>query len=250
MFYSFSTPHSVSFVHPFFHKSVKRPRAEHLRARACSTPTNRCSLSLSSPPSPAPYNHLLRLATICIVITSAVILQTPFAALSKNLLTENTIFRRYLITDSSAILRYALPLPTERGNDPEPATIRLVQEQLERLGVHLRSRGAAGLISSRRDVAELEQLLAEHQLDILLDVPAKSRQSAAEKLSLLETAVGAIHDELGEPAPVLGQNILPSDAIRIQQTLRDAFTPRNSLKQYSKYDGKDFIFISLFRSKK
>lgn len=182
-----------------------------------------------------------------LLLTLFMLLSTTSVAVppthAKNLLTENTIYRRYLVTDSSAILRYSLTLPSERVNDPQPAAIRVIQESLEKLGVHQKNGGVAGLIASRRDVSDLKQTLVERQLDVLLDVPARSRQVAAKALAKLELSVQQLAAELGDSGPVIGQNFLPQQAVRAQQTLRDAFTPRNSMKQVTNYDGKFLISI-------
>lgn len=176
--------------------------------------------------------------TLSLTAALAASLLLPLApASAKTLLTENTIFRRYLVTDSAAILRYSLPLPSERQKLPDPAPIRLVQESLEKLGVHLRARGAAGLIAGRRDLVTLRQLLSQRQLDILLDVPARSRKLAAVKLADLERIVSYIQDNLGTSTPIIGDGVLPTPVLRFEQNLQDVFTPRNTIKQVSNYDG-------------
>lgn len=65
---------------------------------------------------------------------------------------------------------------------------------------------------------------------------------AAKELAKLELCVQQLAAELGESGPVIGQNFLPQQAVRAQQTLRDAFTPRNSMKQVTNYDGKFFFY--------
>lgn len=162
---------------------------------------------------------------------------------AKSLLTGNTIFRRYLIVDPSAILRYSIPLPAERTGDPNPPVIRLIQEDLEKLGVHLRARGVAGLISGKRDIEHLQTLLAERQLDVLLDVPAKSRVDAAEALSKLETSVNTIASELGADATPSGPSFLPPNVLKMRQNIKDALNSRNSLKRVTNYDGTYILLI-------
>lgn len=224
----------AGFIEPFVLARIRRPLHQ-------SSPKKIVPLSarLISQPDTPPLSGATRtpnhVRALCAIAASLILQPSP--SLAKNLLSENTIFRRYLITDSSAVLRYALPLPGERLKDPSPAPIRLVQEQLEKLGVHLRARGVAGIIAGRRDVEDLLSTLAERQLDILLDVPAARRQIAANKLSKLETTVADIQQELGTPAPVLGEGVLPRDVLRAEQSVRDAFMPRNNLKKITNYDG-------------
>lgn len=233
---TFASSSCPGFIHPFV---LARSRQSGTTFPSLYCPARPLSALLKlSPSNASPEKHLSPgrpLRSLC-ALALALLLQPAVAANAKNLLTENTIFRRYLVTDSAAILRYTLPLPSERLRDPSPAPIRLVQEQLERLGVHLRARGVAGIIAGRRDVEDVQRILSQRQLDILLDVPASGRQAAAEKLTKLEVAVADIGYELGTSAPVVGQTLFPRDVVRVEQTLRDALTPRNTLKSIANYD--------------
>lgn len=191
---------------------LKRPRASH--ATVCRT---------------APLQSLAAVASVLLLM--------PSITSAKGVLSTNTIFRRYVVTDSDAILRYALPLPSERSG-VEPVPIRQVQEQLERLGVDLRARGAAGLISGRRDLARLRDLLTTSRLDVLLDVPAKKRQQAAELLSKLEACLNEIEDELGTSPSSSVPAMFPPQLMRIQETVSDVMERRNNASKKFNYDGK------------
>lgn len=240
----------ITFVPSSFQRpTFKRPRHPTLLISTAICCIHRYQSRPSSKPHPHPFIHLTKppinfnlnfnpaitAASLLIILFSITAL--PNITNAKNLLSENTIFRRYLITDSSAILRYSLPLPT----DPVQLPIRDIQDCLERLGVHQRSHGVAGLIASRKDLAELQKLLTGRQLDVLLDVPAKYRTESAESLANLEKNVDLIRQELGDSGRVIGDTFLPEQAVQMQKTLKDAFTPRNSLKQLANYDGMFFF---------
>lgn len=175
-----------------------------------------------------------KLSPLVAAAASAAVLLLPSYTSAKNILSTNTIFRRYIVTDADAILRYSLPLPNERVL-AEPVPIRLVQEQLEKLGVDLRARGAAGLIGGRRDMSKLRGLLSSSRLDILLDVPAKGRENAAEKLSTLARCLDAIEEELGVSEEA--SSIFPPQLVEVRNTVSDAFARRNTTNQRSNYDG-------------
>lgn len=160
---------------------------------------------------------------------------------AKTVLSSNTILRRYVATDSDAILRYALPLPSERNGSVDPPAIRRAQELLERLGVDVRARGAAGLISGRRDLTKLKTLLLNERLDILLDVPAKKRAAAAEYLSSMEKKVAAIEGELGLPSASPGfgtASVFPKQILAVTDTIQDVVESRNSMSKRTNFDGK------------
>lgn len=166
---------------------------------------------------------------------AAVLFSTPTSA--KTVLSTNTILRRYVATDSAAILRYALPLPSERVLGASPLPIRRAQELLERLGVDLRARGAAGIIGGRRDLAKLKTLLVNEQLDILLDVPAKKRLAAAELLSNLERAEGEIERELGVTQRTGLSSIFPPQMMAVADALQEVVERRNSISRRTNFDG-------------
>lgn len=234
------------FIRPFSPVTLKRPRSSTTRFRhdirlSSNTPPTCCHNPFHTSRERASRIVLTVLASTAAALT---ILLHPSAPVdAKNLLTDNTIFRRYLVVDPGAILRYSLPLPSERTGDPEPPVIRLVQSNLEKLGVHLRSRGIAGLITGRRDLAELKNLLSQRQLDVLLDVPAKSRVAAADALTRLENCVNQMAAELGADATPAGPSFLPPNILQLRQNVRDALTPRNSVKNAANFDG---MFSNLF----
>lgn len=194
------------------------------RPRPCFYQTKCSHSSLSTA-------QILSLATV----TAALVLN-PASCSAKGVLATNTILRRYVVTDPEAILRYALPIPSERvSTDQIP--IRRVQELLERLGVDLRARGAAGLISGRRDLAKLREILLTQRLDVLLDVPAKKRQRAAEFLSKLEACLTDIQGELGLAYTPRDSGVFPPQIMEMQQTLSDVFTARNSAAKQFNFEG-------------
>lgn len=168
---------------------------------------------------------------------AAILLSPASSDAAKTPLAENTILRRYVVTDSDAILRYSLPLPSERLPGAPAPPIRRVQELLERFGVDLRARGAAGLITGRRDLSRLRQVLAAERLDILLDVPAKKRTAAAEFMSQLESVISQVEDELGLPPATVGSSFLPSQIVAVQETLQDVAASRSSMTKRTSFDG-------------
>ncbi|KAI0564068.1 ubiquitin conjugating enzyme E2 [Gracilaria domingensis] len=201
---------------------VKRPRSEI----AC--PRFSCCSSRSS------YRNAITAATAA-TAAAALLLLPSSDAHAKGLLSTNTIFRRYLITDSDAILRYSLPIPSERFST-EPIPIRRIQEQLERLGVDLRARGAAGRIAGRRDVQKLRELLTTSRLDVLLDVPADKRKVAAQSLSALEGCLLEIEEELQVSSAPASGNLFPPQISKVQETLSDAFESRNAMSKKTNFD--------------
>lgn len=116
-----------------------------------------------------------------------------------------------------------------------------MQELLERLGVDVRARGAAGLINGRRDLAKLRQVLDAERLDILLDVPAKKRTAAADYMSRLEACIAQIEDELGLPPPLIGASLFPKEIVAVQETLQDVVQSRNSMTKRTNFDGTDLL---------
>ncbi|GAB0493120.1 hypothetical protein MMPV_004393 [Pyropia vietnamensis] len=150
----------------------------------------------------------------------------PVAA---GVVSENTLARRYVVTDGSALLRYALPLPAERyapvagfttgpaptgmgavvstmmsggtssgtASVPAPA-VRRLQAALEALGVDLRARGKASVTSARADLLRVADILsAGGRVEMLLDVPRPRRPAAAALLSELDRVLASLLDELG-----------------------------------------------------
>lgn len=129
------------------------------------------------------------IAAAAVLMTSAGTLPVHAAS---DVLQANTLARRYVVTDSAALLRYSLPID-ESINPP----VREAQRLLERVGVDLRSRGAAGSQGVRRDLALLDKLLQAEGVDILLQIPAKRRADASQLISRLENQVAALEGELG-----------------------------------------------------
>lgn len=161
------------------------------------------------------------------------------SASAKTVLSSNTILRRYVATDADAILRYSLPLPSERlSPEAVPPPIRRAQELLERLAVDVRARGAAGLIVGRRDLAKLTHLLTSERLDILLDVPAKKRTAAAELLAELERKVADIESELGLPPANVAASLFPRQIVAVTETIQDVVESRNAMSRRTNFDGK------------
>ena len=207
------------------------------RPRSVNTLIPRC---LAVQPSPQNHKHISIKSAIVALISSA-LLFNPTSAHAKGILSTNTIFRRYLVTDSDAILRYSLPLPSERLGSTDPVPIRQVQEQLERLGVDLRARGAAGIIAGKRDLGKLNDMLSTGRLDILLDVPAKKRQQAAEILSRMEPIIAQIEREVGVESSNVNASIFPPQVIAVKGVLQDVFTRRNSLAKNTNFDGTLYL---------
>lgn len=241
------SPSTACFIHPFSPVTLKRPRpsATFFRRRVQTGRTaGPVCCRTTSGGSHGRKSRATFLTVLASTAAAVTLLLHPAAQVdAKNLLTDNTIYRRYLVVDPDAILRYSLPLPAERTGDPEPPVIRLIQSNLERLGVHLRSRGVAGLISGRRDISELKNLLSERQLDVLLEVPAKSRVAAADVLAKLENSVNEIAAQLGADATPSGPSYLPPKILQLRQNVRDALASRNSIKNATNFDGKfPFLF--------
>lgn len=199
---------------------IKRPRTKSLQPS--------CNANSSKLSQCAPY--------ICAAATAA-LLFNPAPVLAKGVLSSNTILRRYVATDADSILRYALPLPGERPGLTDPVPIRLVQDNLERLGVDVRARGAAGLISGRRDLAKLRSMLSSERVNLLLDVPAKHRSTAAEYLSTLDGLVDQLEEELGLPAPSASPSLFPQQLVAVQETVQDIMESRNTMSRRSNFDG-------------
>lgn len=158
---------------------------------------------------------------------SGVVGRPPPAA--AGVVSENTLARRYIVTDGSALLRYSLPLPAERyapvagftsgpaptgvnavvgavvsggagggaATVPAPA-VRRLQAALEALGVDLRARGKASVSSARADLLRVADILsAGGRVEMLLDVPRPRRPAAAALLSDLDRVFASLLDELG-----------------------------------------------------
>lgn len=166
---------------------------------------------------------------------ASLLVSTPTFA--KSVLSTNTILRRYVATDSAAILRYSLPLPSERTLGASPPPIRRAQELLERLGVDMRARGAAGMIGGRKDLARLRALLVNERLDILLDVPARRRLAAADLLSKLERIVGEIESELGMSERSGLKGLFPPQMVAVTDALQQMVERRNNLSKRTNFDG-------------
>ena len=173
---------------------------------------------------------LTTLTLVCTTLT----LDPCAAASAKGVLSTNNLFRRYIVTDSAAILRYAIPLPSERTGLGPPA-VRSVQQLLERLSIDLRTRGTAGIVSARRDLLKLNELLSQEQLDILLDVPAKRRQDAAQLLAELERTIAQMEAELGIQLGFGSSGIFPPQLVALQSVIKDAVASNNSTQlQYDR----------------
>lgn len=189
-----------------------------------------CSLRSHSGNIPAAVAGAAAAAAVATLLIS-----TPTFA--KTVLSTNTILRRYVATDSAAILRYSLPLPSERVLGASPPPIRRAQELLERLGVDLRARGAAGEIGGRKDLARLRKLLVNERLDILLDVPAKRRLAAANLLAKLENAVGEIESELGVTERTGLKSLFPSQMVAVTDAFQQVIERRNNTSKRTNFDG-------------
>ena len=208
----------------------KRPRSVNTLVPLCLTvqPSSKISKDIS-------------ITSAIVTLLSSALLLNPASAHAKGILSTNTIFRRYLVTDSDTILRYSLPLPSERLGSTDPVPIRQVQEQLERLGVDLRARGAAGIIAGKRDLGKLNDMLSTGRLDILLDIPAKKRQQAAEILSRMESIVIQIEKEVGVESSNLNSSIFPPQVTAVKDVLQDVFARRNSLAKNTNFDGTLYL---------
>lgn len=219
---------TMCFALPPSTRALKRSRPRPLKSPhppACNLrPAKSAALSLSA------------------AVAATLLLAAPSSP--KTVLSSNTILRRYVATDSDAILRYALPLPSERTGETNPPTIRRAQELLERLGVDVRARGAAGLIAGRRDLTKLRTLIVNERLDILLGVPAKKRTAAAEYLSSMEKKIAGIEGELGLPSgsPGFGAaSVFPKQIIAVTDTIQDVIESRNSMSKRTNFDGERFL---------
>lgn len=149
----------------------------------------------------------------------------PATAQAKGVLSTNTLFRRYVVTDGDAVLRYALPLPAERAGEDMPP-IRRIQQLLEQLGIDVRARGAAGTFAARSSLARLRGTLDTERLDVLLGVPASKRAAVGDDLARLDRLVAALAAEItgGEA----GSTPFPPQLMAVQGVLRDALAPRTA----------------------
>lgn len=111
----------------------------------------------------------------------------------------------------------------------------------------LRSRGAAGLIAGRRDITGLNQLLSLHRLDILLDVPAKKRSEAADRLSRIESMLTDMQTELGlEYVDASLPSVFPRPLLDARDVVQDVLESRNRASQRTNYDGMYIVLVVFF----
>lgn len=147
------------------------------------------------------------------------------------MLSTNTLARRYLITDSAALLRYALPV--DETLDPP---VRVAQTLLERVGVDLRSSGPVGSQGLRRDISALETVLKDQSLDMLLQVPAKHRLEASALIAELRNGVTRLESELGLEYVGRGAPSSISDRLEsIASVVKDVSVPKRLGRQ--NFDG-------------
>jgi peptidylprolyl isomerase len=219
-------PLSIAFLP--LNLSLPFPRAlPHSAASAqrpsCANPT------CSKQDSPAPYAVALKsmpytAAALTLAIAAASFsTESVQSASAANVLQTNTLQRRYIVTDSAALLRYALPL--DESTDP-PA--RAAQALLEKLGLDLRVRGASGRIVMRRDLATLDRLLQSQRVDMLLQVPAKRRIEASNVIAGIDQAVLCLEGELGIPSSAntsdAADGIFPKQFVWIGAAFVDTFS--------------------------
>ena len=101
----------------------------------------------------------------------------------KSILSENTLLRRYVVTDAEAVLRWALPVPSD-------SPLRIVQRDLEEAGLELQTRGLlhSGLRAALRHVEHAVRTVQQHRLDILAESGGLSHPTqATEYLRTAET---------------------------------------------------------------
>lgn len=125
--------------------------------------------------------------------------QHPPPSYARPSLSQNTLTRRYIVTDSKALLRYALPLPSEREGGEEPV-IRKVQAALENVAIDLRAKGLSGVRSARGDLSKAMTVLQEGQLDVLLDVRKDEKELGAKLIGDMEKAIQQMISELALPS--------------------------------------------------
>lgn len=118
-----------------------------------------------------------------------------------------------------------------------------MQELLERLGVDVRARGAAGMVAGRRDLTRLRALLTAERLDVLLDVPAKKRAVAASSMADMEQRIALLEEELGVGAAETGADVggriasvFPKQIVAVTETLQDVVESRNTMARRSNFD--------------
>eukprot|EP00871_Galdieria_phlegrea_P005948 jgi/Galph1/840/GphlegSOOS_G5577.1 len=102
-----------------------------------------------------------------------------------SVLTDNTLLRRYIVTDGKAILRYALPIPMD-----EP--IRKLQMALENGSLHLHAPGVAGWTLAQRDIQSAADILHHHKVEMVLDTNMEHRQEAVQRVSQLEQLIASM----------------------------------------------------------
>ncbi|EME28286.1 Peptidyl-prolyl cis-trans isomerase, chloroplastic [Galdieria sulphuraria] len=106
-----------------------------------------------------------------------------------SVISDNTLLRRYIVTNGKAILRYALPIPID-----EP--IRVLQSTLEQLLIDLHSPGKSGLSLAWKDIQKAVQILHKSEVEILLDSRKEHRDEAASALGDIDQLLGIIRDKI------------------------------------------------------
>lgn len=173
---------------PSSHQPLSPPR----RARRYQSPAVKATARPCPPSSPQSLSLAAAAAAAAALTALLSPPSIPPCHAAPSPLTQNTLSRRYLVTDSSALLRYSLPL--DASSDPP---VRAAQGLLEDVGVDLRARGAAGAAGVRRDLSRLDAVLREQGVDMLLQVPAKRRVEASGALAAVRDRVSKLEAEVG-----------------------------------------------------
>ncbi|KAJ8903269.1 hypothetical protein NDN08_004378 [Rhodosorus marinus] len=127
-------------------------------------------------------------ASICLGVGLAT-LPVDVHHASASVLSEDTLFRRYIVTSGEALLRYSLPL----GPAEDKLDIRKLQRILEDIDIDLRSKGPIALRSAKKDIENIQAALAPgKQLNLALDVPRAKREKAFEEIQGIASDVDSM----------------------------------------------------------
>jgi hypothetical protein len=161
------------------------------------------------------------------------------AAIGRAVLGSNTLERRYLVTDSAALLRYALPV--DESTDPP---VRKVQALLERLGIDLKSKGPVSVQFLKRDLSALDRVMRAEQIDMLLQVPAKRRAEASQILSDVNRTILMMESELGvDSNDQPGGDSIAASFASVAYAVRDIVTSKPT--SAPAFDGTSGCFVHL-----
>lgn len=188
---------------PFWFASWKMTKNtvcwRHVAKRALErTRSKKCSAIVDSPQGgdnchsfqyrcliPCLFFLFLNISSIPLVVRNDDAWQAQASVIS-----DNTLLRRYIVTNGKAILRHALPIPVV----DEP--IKELQSTLELLLIDLHAPGKSGLSLAWKDIQKAEQILHKGEVEILLDTGKGHRDEAAVVLGDVDQLLGVIGDEI------------------------------------------------------